>query len=101
MSCSLVCCLLPDTQLVLQLVDLGHAVEASQATTDLEEFDIDDLAYLAPETIGSQHKLLQAGRCTAERPIALLRSTWLPARQAIHIDHPRSFLTAHSDSTLL
>ena len=65
------CCLLPDTLLLLQLVNLGHAVEASQATTDLENFDTDDLAYLAPETVGSQHQLLQASGCTAERPVAL------------------------------
>ena len=77
-----VCCLLPDTLLVLQIVDLGHAVEASQATTDLEDFDIDDLAYLAPETVGSQHKLLQARRCAAERPVALLKMRFWPLNMA-------------------
>lgn len=72
------CWLLPNTLLVLQIVDLGHAVEASQATAALEDFDIDDLAYLAPETVGSQHQLLQASRCTAERPVALiLLRCWL------------------------
>ena len=84
-----VCCLLPDTLLLLQLVDLGHAVEASQATTDMETYDIDDLAYLAPETVGSQHQLSQASRCTTERPVALLKMRlWRVDMAASKTDFP-------------